>query len=152
MGEVSAGIVLFRRKGTALEVLLVHPGGPYCIRRDKAGWSIPKGGVLPGEEPIDAARREYGEETGFPAEGPLIPLGFVRYSGGKRVHAWAMEGDLDPARVRSIAFSLEWPPHSGQMKEFQEIDRAEWFNLEAARDKLHAGLVPLLEALRKALG
>ncbi len=145
-------MLLFRRRGAALEVLLAHPGGPFWRRKDEHAWSIPKGEIDPGEEPAAAARREFQEETGFAPEGPLIALGSRRQAGGKLVHVWAMEADWDPAGLRSNAFSMEWPPRSGRRQEFPEVDRAAWFDLEVAAGKLHKGQADFLDALRARLG
>jgi predicted NUDIX family NTP pyrophosphohydrolase len=133
----SAGILLFRRGSGGVEVLLVHPGGPFWSRRDEAAWSIPKGECADGEDPMAAARREFEEETGTaPPPGALVELGEVRQRSGKRVTAWAAEGDLDPAAVVSNTFVLEWPPRSGRMQEYPEVDRAAWFGAEEARRRL----------------
>lgn len=151
----SAGILLFRRNGgTAVELLLVHPGGPFWKRRDEGAWSIPKGEIEPGEEPVAAALRELGEELG-PAPrldpGSLIDLGSVRQRAGKVVEAWAAEGDFDPATLESIEFEMEWPPRSDTQASFPEVDRAEWFAPEAARVKILAGQVPLIDRLLERL-
>jgi predicted NUDIX family NTP pyrophosphohydrolase len=145
--QQSAGLVLFRRRPDGLEVLLIHPGGPFWSRRDLGAWSIPKGGYQPGEAPIDAARREFQEETGFSVDGPFLPLKPVRQAGGKVVTAWAVEGDLDASAVHSTTFSMEWPPKSGRQREFPEVDRAEWFPLRVAEEKILAGQRPLIEEL-----
>jgi predicted NUDIX family NTP pyrophosphohydrolase len=130
----SAGILLFRRPAGALELLLVHPGGPYWARKDDGAWSIPKGEHAEGEDALACARREFEEETGSaPPPGELVALGEVRQRSGKRVSAWAAEGDLDPAAVRSNTFAVEWPPRSGRMQEFPEVDRAGWFAPDDAR-------------------
>jgi predicted NUDIX family NTP pyrophosphohydrolase len=135
----SAGILLFRRRAGDVEVLLVHPGGPYWARKDEGAWSIPKGEHADGEDALACARREFEEETGSaPPVDALVALGEVRQRSGKRVSAWAAEGDLDPATVSSNTFTAEWPPRSGRMQEFPEVDRAGWFAPEAAR----AALVP----------
>jgi len=126
---------MFRRRGSEPEVLLVHPGGPFWARKDDGAWSIPKGVVEPGEDLLATARREFTEETGFPVEGPFIPLTPLRQQSGKVIHAWAFEGDADPARLRSNTFSLEWPPKSGRQQEFPEADRAAWFPLGPAAQK-----------------
>ena len=126
---------MFRRRGGEPEVLLVHPGGPFWARKDDGAWSIPKGVVEPGEDLLATARREFTEETGFPVEGPFIPLTPLRQQSGKVIHAWAFEGDADPARLRSNTFSLEWPPKSGRQQEFPEADRAAWFPLGTAARK-----------------
>jgi predicted NUDIX family NTP pyrophosphohydrolase len=151
MARESAGLLLFRRRGQAVEVLLVHPGGPFWRRKDAHAWSIPKGEVDASEEQAAAARREFAEETGFRPEGALIALGSRRQAGGKLVHVWAMEGDWDPAALRSTSFSMEWPPRSGRMRDFPEVDRAEWFELSVAAGKLHKGQVGFLELLRAKL-
>lgn len=144
---LSAGIVVFRRR-PALEILLVHPGGPYWRGRDEAGWSFPKGLAEPGEAAEQAARREFTEETGLPAPERLSPLTGRRQPGGKTVQAFLAEADLDLSAVRSNDFSLEWPPRSGRMATFPEIDQAAYFPAAVAMDKLHRGLRPILaEAL-----
>jgi len=142
----SAGLLLFRRPGP--EVLLVHPGGPFWARKDRAAWSIPKGEIEPGEEPPDVARREFSEELGLPVPpGELSDLGEVRQAGGKVVRAYALEGDLDAGAISSNSFEMEWPPRSGRRAAFPEVDRAAWFDLATAREKLVPGQVPLLERL-----
>ena len=144
----SAGILLYRRSAGALELLLVHPGGPYWARKDDGAWSIPKGEHADGEDPLDCARREFEEETGTaPPVGALVALGEVRQRSGKRVSAWAAEGDLDADAVRSNTFTVEWPPRSGRMQEFPEVDRAGWFTLDAARAKILAAQTPFLDRL-----
>lgn len=144
---ISAGILLYRRR-PKLEVLLVHPGGPYWARRDEGAWSIPKGLAETGEDLYEAALREFAEETGHPAPcTDPIPLGSVTLRSGKTVHAWACEGDLDPAALRSNTFTMEWPPDSDTTAEFPEVDRAEWFPVEAARSKLNPGQVPFVDRL-----
>jgi predicted NUDIX family NTP pyrophosphohydrolase len=133
----SAGILLYRRSAGALELLLVHPGGPFWARKDDGAWSIPKGEHADGEDPLDCARREFEEETGtVPPVGALVALGEVRQRSGKRVSAWAAEGDLDADAVHSNTFTVEWPPRSGRMQEFPEVDRAGWFAPEDARRAL----------------
>jgi predicted NUDIX family NTP pyrophosphohydrolase len=149
----SAGILLFRRGGAGPEVLLVHPGGPFWARKDHGSWSIPKGEYGDDEAPLHCARREFAEETGTVLpEGELVELGEVRQSGGKRVVAWAAEGDLDPGTVRSNTFEMEWPPRSGRTQEFPEIDRAGWFGLDEAGERLLAAQTPFLDRLREHLG
>jgi predicted NUDIX family NTP pyrophosphohydrolase len=138
---------MFRRRSEELEVLLVHPGGPLWANKDAAAWSIPKGEYMEDEEPFSAACREFAEELGFSPAGDFRPLGEVRQSGGKLVLAWAVEGDCDPAAVRSNTFTMEWPPRSGKRCEFPEIDRAGWFSLPAARAKINPGQLPLLDRL-----
>ena len=151
MKQQSSGLLLFRRRPGGLEVLLVHPGGPFWSRKDLGAWSIPKGGHEPGETPIDAAQREFREETGFSVDGPFLPLTPVRQAGGKLVTAWAVEGDLDASAVRSTTFTMEWPPKSGRQKEFPEVDRAAWFPLDMALQKILAGQRPLIEELLKVV-
>jgi predicted NUDIX family NTP pyrophosphohydrolase len=152
MAKISAGILLYRRRSGALEVFLVHPGGPFWAKKDDGAWSIPKGEVEGDEALLDAARREFREETGFDVDGRFAPLSPVRQPGGKIVHAWAVAGDADPLALRSNRFPLEWPPRSGRMQEFPEIDRAAWFDLAAARLKLTRGQLPLLDALERVAG
>jgi predicted NUDIX family NTP pyrophosphohydrolase len=142
---------MFRFVEGTLQVLLVHPGGPFWARKDLAAWSIPKGEIDPGEEPLDAARREFREETGGTADGPFMPLQQRRQSSGKVVHAWAVRGDFDPSRLTSAAFSMEWPPHSGRHQSFPEVDRAEWFDLPAARLKIIKGQAGFLDELEQLL-
>jgi len=144
----SAGILLHRRRDGRREVLLVHPGGPLWARRDAGAWSIPKGEYGTGEDARACALREFEEELGTPLpEGELVELGSVRQRNGKLVTAWAAEGDLDPARIRSNTFRLEWPPRSGRIREFPEVDRAGWFGLDEAREKLIPAQVELLDRL-----
>jgi predicted NUDIX family NTP pyrophosphohydrolase len=148
----SAGILLYRRAGTQLEVLLVHPGGPYWRGKDEGAWSIPKGEMAADEDAQDAARREFSEETGIALPGPLEPLGEIRQRGGKRVVAFAVAGDADALAIKSNSFEIEWPPRSGKLQAFPEIDRAEWFDLSAARAKILEGQRPLLDRLAERLG
>ncbi len=147
MPKRSAGLLMFRWRGEDLEVFLVHPGGPFWAKKDLGAWSIPKGEYPGDEDPLTAARREFEEETGFAAAGEFIPLADITQPGGKIVKAWAIEGDCEAADVRSNMFSMEWPPKSGRMQEFPEIDRGEWFPLESARDKLLKGQVGFLDQL-----
>jgi predicted NUDIX family NTP pyrophosphohydrolase len=148
----SAGIVLYRRPETGLEVLLAHPGGPLFRNRDAGHWSIPKGEPDENEPLIETARREFAEETGHPVpEGPVLPLGSIVQKGGKVVHAWAVEGDLDPASARSDTFEMEWPPRSGVRQAFPEIDRIEWFDRDEARRRLKPAQAPLLDRLDAVL-
>lgn len=144
----SAGLLLWRRGARGLEVLLGHPGGPFFVRQDDGVWSIPKGEYGDDEEPLAAAFREFGEEIGLaPPDGEPLPLGDVKLRNGKRVAAWALEGDLDAAAARSNLFEMEWPPRSGRLQSFPELDRAAWFDVEAARVKLVPGQRPLLDRL-----
>ena len=148
---VSAGILLYRRRRSGLEVLLAHPGGPFWRGRDAGAWTIPKGLVAPGEALLDAARRELREETGLVPDGPFLPLGSVRQKAGKTVHAWACEGDADPATVTSNTTTIEWPRGSGRRITYPEVDRCGWFALEVAREKLNPAQSELLGRLEAAL-
>ena len=150
MTKRSAGILLFRRGG-AIEVFLVHPGGPFWANKDAGAWSIPKGEYEDDEDPLAAARREFAEETGIAVDGDFIPLEPVKQPSGKIVSAWALEGDCDATRITSNSFAMEWPPKSGRHQEFPEVDRAGWFDLDAAREKLTRGQVSLLDQLRRHL-
>jgi len=148
--STSAGILLFRSAGDAFEVLLVHPGGPFWAKKDAGAWSIPKGEVGGGEEPLACALRELEEELGAPFSFPpedLIELGSVRQKGGKVVHCWAARGEFDPAGLRSNTFTMEWPPRSGVEREFPEVDRAEWFGLERAGEKINSAQAEFLDRL-----
>ena len=147
----SAGLLLFRREAGALLVLLAHPGGPFWRRKDLGAWSIPKGELLAGEDPEAAALREFAEELGAAPAGPLVPLGTIVQRGGKRVHAFAAEGDFDVATMRSNTFAMEWPPRSGRMQSFPEVDRAEWFAPEVAREKLLPAQAELIDRLERTL-
>jgi predicted NUDIX family NTP pyrophosphohydrolase len=151
-GRTSAGILLWRLRKGAVEVLLAHNGGPYWARKDHGHWTIPKGEVEPGEELSAVARREFAEETGHDVpDGPLIDLGQIRQKSGKVVLGWAVEGDLDPATAVSNTYEMEWPPRSGRTQSFPEIDRVEWFDLEEARSRLKEAQVPFLDRLEEAL-
>jgi predicted NUDIX family NTP pyrophosphohydrolase len=151
-GRTSAGILLWRLRKGAVEVLLAHNGGPYWARKDHGHWTIPKGEVEAGEELSAVARREFAEETGHDVpDGPLIDLGQIRQKSGKVVLGWAVEGDLDPATAVSNTYEMEWPPRSGQTQAFPEIDRVEWFDLEEARSRLKEAQVPFLDRLEEAL-
>ena len=148
----SAGLVLHRVRDDRVEVLLVHPGGPFWKNRDEGAWSIPKGEIEPGETAIDVARREFEEELGQPApETEFVPLGSVRQAGGKVVHAWAAAGDLDVDQMKSATFETEWPPRSGRKQAFAEVDRAEWFDVNMARRKINQAQGTFLERLEKLL-
>jgi predicted NUDIX family NTP pyrophosphohydrolase len=149
---VSAGILLYRRGDVGLEVLLAHPGGPYFAGRDRGAWSIPKGEVEPGEELVAVALREFAEETGHVlGTARLIPLGSIRQKGGKLVHAWAVEGDLDPAAVVSNTFRLEWPPRSGLYRDEPEVDRVAWLTPAAARAAIKEAQIPFIDRLEAAV-
>ncbi len=150
-GKRSAGLLMYRFRERHLEVLLVHPGGPYWRRRDLGVWSIPKGLLEDGEEPLEAARREFEEETSVAPREPYLELPTVQQKGGKIVHAWAFEGDCDPAHVRSNTFEMEFPPGSGRIAEYPEIDRAEFFSPEEARRKVNPAQAALIDALEAKL-
>lgn len=147
MPVISAGLLLYRRTGSALEVLLVHPGGPFWRHKDLGAWTIPKGEVAEGEALLDAARREFHEETGFAIDWPAAPLGHVRLTSGKVIHAFAVEGDLDASRVRSNTFEIEWPRGSGRRRTYPEVDRAAWFGVPEARRRILPAQGPLLDHL-----
>ena len=147
MPRLSAGLLMYRIKDGAIQVLLAHPGGPYFAKKDDESWSIPKGEPGPDEDLFLTAQREFEEETGLKPAGPFVPLQPVKQKGGKIVHAWAFVGDCDPATLQSNTFTMEWPPKSGQQKQFPEIDRAEFFDLETARRKVKAAQVGLIDEL-----
>jgi predicted NUDIX family NTP pyrophosphohydrolase len=150
--RISSGLLLYRGQPSRVEVLLVHMGGPFWARRDSGGWSIPKGEHGPDEDSLEHARREFAEELGMPAPpGEAIDLGSLKQSSGKLVRAWAQQADLDVSEISSNTFELEWPRGSGTIKRFPEVDRAEWFPLEAAREKLVSGQRKFLELLRERL-
>ena len=152
--RTSAGLLMFRKQGDELEVLLVHPGGPYFQNKDDGAWTIPKGEVTEGEDLLRRAQIEFEEELGITATGEnWIELGSIKQKGGKTVYAWAFAGDLnDDFKLSSNAFEIEWPPHSGTMREFPEIDRTSFFSLEEARKKMNAAQCPFLDRLVKSLG
>ena len=152
MPKTSAGILLYRRSGEALEVLLAHPGGPFWRNKDAGAWMIPKGEVATGEEPLACALREFEEELGIRPEGTPRPLSPVRQAGGKWVEAFALEGDLDPHSIVSNQFEMEWPPRSGRYQSFPEIDHALWFPIAEARDKILPSQRPILDELAESLG
>jgi len=152
MAKNSAGLLLYRFRDGNLEVFLVHPGGPYWAKKDLGVWSIPKGEMDEGEELLDAARREFEEETGFRPEGIFRELTPVRQRSGKIVHAWAVQGDCDPTAIRSNTFTLEWPPRSGRMQEIPEVDRAAWFAVDLAEKKILEGQRGLLDELSRLVG
>ena len=152
MAKESAGLMVHRVQDGQIQVLLVHPGGPFWAKKDAGAWSIPKGEIDEGEEGLACARREFEEELGFRPEGPFQPLTPVRQKGGKIVHAWATEGDYDTDAIKSNRFTLEWPPHSGRTQEFPEIDRAGFFGLAEAEQKILPSQLPLLRELARLRG
>jgi predicted NUDIX family NTP pyrophosphohydrolase len=152
MPKQSAGLLLYRRNDRGLEVFLVHPGGPFWAKKDLGAWSIPKGEYGADEDPLAAARREFQEETGFSVDGDFLDLGTIRQSGGKFVSAWAVEGDCDPARLSSNRFEMQWPPRSGRMVEFPEVDRGAWFALQEAHNRILASQRKILERVEERLG
>lgn len=152
MSKKSSGLLLFRETSGHLEVLLVHPGGPFWSKKDEGAWSIPKGELAEGEDPLEAAKREFEEEMGSPAQGEAIPLLPLKQPGGKTVHAWAVRGDFDPDLLKSNTFPLEWPPKSGRIQEFPEVDRAAWFPIETAKQKILKGQAGFLDQLQEIVG
>jgi predicted NUDIX family NTP pyrophosphohydrolase len=152
MAKTSAGILLFRRRPAGLQVLLVHPGGPFWAKKDAGSWSIPKGLANEGEDLLAAAKREFLEETGMAVEGEFLDLGRHKQPGGKTVVAFGYEADFDPAALRSNMFAMEWPPRSGKTAEFPEIDRAAWYSIDQALEKVGKGQAPIIGALAHRLG
>jgi predicted NUDIX family NTP pyrophosphohydrolase len=148
----SAGLLLFRDSGNHTQVLLGHPGGPFWSRKDQGAWTIPKGLVAPGESPLSTAQREFEEETGHCATGSAISLGSARQPGGKVVHIWAVESDWNPTNLKSNLFEMEWPPRSGRLQTFPEIDRADWFDIAEARIKIIKGQAVFIDRLLQAVG
>ncbi|MFL5330430.1 MAG: NUDIX domain-containing protein [Gemmataceae bacterium] len=151
MPKKSAGLLMYRQTSDGLEVLLVHPGGPFWTNKDEGAWTIPKGLIEEGEEPLGAAKREFAEETGCAPTGEFVPLDPVKQAGGKIVHAWAIRGNFELANLKSNSFSMEWPLKSGKYQSFPEVDRAGWFSMEEARRKILNGQLPLLEQLELIL-
>lgn len=151
MAKTSAGLLMYRRRKEVLEVFLVHPGGPFWNKKDLGAWSIPKGEYRPDEDPLSAAKREFTEETGLQPGKEFIELTPVKQAGGKVVRAWAFEGEADPTAIMSNNFSLEWPPRSGQQQTFPEVDRAAWFSLEEAKERILKGQVSLLVELQRLI-
>lgn len=142
---------MYRTRNAALEVFLVHPGGPFWAKKDYGAWSIPKGEYMEGEDPLLAAQREFGEETGFAARGPFLPLGAIQQAGGKIVHGWAFEGDCDPAQMKSNLCQIHWPPRSSRTMEIPEADRGAWFSIPEARQRILQSQQGLLDRLCQAL-
>jgi predicted NUDIX family NTP pyrophosphohydrolase len=147
--KLSAGIVLYRKRDARIEVFIVHPGGPFWAKKDDGAWSIPKGEYVDGENPLAVAKREFAEETGSDARGAFVELAPAKQPSGKIIRAWAVEGDLDAESIQSNSFSLEWPPQSGRMQTFPEVDRALWCELALARQKLLPGQRVLLDELEQ---
>jgi predicted NUDIX family NTP pyrophosphohydrolase len=145
VGKLSAGILMFRKRESTLQLFLVHPGGPFWRNKDAGAWSIPKGEYEEGEKPLDAAKREFLEETGIEADGEFLPLGEIKQPSGKVITAWALEGDCEPSAVRSNMFSMEWPPKSGRQQEFPEVDRADWFTANEAKERIVKGQTGLID-------
>lgn len=152
MAKISAGLFLFRTGPAGLEVLLVHPGGPFWAKKDDGAWSIPKGELEDGEAPLAAAIREVREELGVELAGECLALTPVRQAGGKTVQAWAVRAEFDPAALRSQTFEMEWPPRSGRTQAFPEVDRAAWFTLDEARSKILEGQLPLIDEVGVVVG
>ena len=152
MSKQSAGILMYRLNNGFLEVLIVHPGGPFLKNKDDGAWSIPKGEFLPGEDPLENAVREFHEELGSPVSGEFLALQPVRQKGGKLVHGFAVEGDLDTQDIVSNTFTMEWPPRSGRTQEFPEVDRAEWVDIPTARQKLNPAQTAFLDELTEKIG
>jgi predicted NUDIX family NTP pyrophosphohydrolase len=151
MAKQSAGLLVYRKRDGNIEVLLVHPGGPFWKNKDSGAWSIPKGEFTEGEEPLEVAKREFQEEIGQSIDGSFQPLTPVKQRSGKSVYAWSIEADLDVSHVKSNTFTFEWPPHSGKQQEFPEVDRAEWFSLNAASERINDGQRELLRQLESLL-
>jgi predicted NUDIX family NTP pyrophosphohydrolase len=151
MSQKSAGILMYRKKGDVLEVFLVHPGGPMWFRKDEGAWSVPKGEYNDSEDPLEAAKREFEEETGQNVSGNFVPLKPVKLKSGKLVNAWAVEGDIDAAHIKSNSFEMEWPPRSRKMQSFPEVDKGEWFTAEMAKIKINSGQVPLILELEELI-
>ena len=151
MPKSSAGLIMYRWQEQELEIFLVHPGGLLWAKKDKSAWSIPKGEYAEGEEPLEAAKREFQEETSFAAHEPFLELGTIKQTGGKTVFAWAFEGNCDPAKLSSNLCRIEWPPHSGRLVEFPEVDQGRWFSIVAAREYILKSQEPLLDMLQAAL-
>jgi predicted NUDIX family NTP pyrophosphohydrolase len=150
-GKQSAGILLFRRTATRIEILLGHPGGPFWRNKNLGAWGIPKGSIVPDESPLAAAKREFAEETGYKPRGKSIPLGDAKQPGGKVVHVWAVESDWDAGNLRSNQFEMVWPPKSGRLEKFPELDRAAWFGIAEARKHILKGQSVFLDRLADAI-
>ena len=151
MAKISAGLLMYRVRGNELEFLLAHPGGPFWKARDAGAWTIPKGEIQPGEEPLSAAKREFEEEIGLKPEGNFLELQPITQKGGKIVHAWAFEGECDTTNIRSNTFQMEWPPHSGKFTTCPEVDRASFFGMAEAKQKINPAQIAFLEELQELL-
>jgi predicted NUDIX family NTP pyrophosphohydrolase len=151
MAKTSAGLLMYRLRGGTLEVLLVHPGGPLWANKDAGMWSIPKGEVREGEDALVTAKREFEEETGIRPAGEFVALEPIRQKSGKIVHAWALEGDCDPAAIRSNTFKMEWPPRSGRMQSFPEVDRADFFAAEEAKRRMNPSQAAFVDELQRLI-
>jgi len=151
MSKASAGLLLYRFKTKSLEVLLVHPGGPYWMNKDDGAWSIPKGEFSFDEDPLEAAKREFEEETSFQIDGNFRKLEAIKQKGGKTVFAWAVEGNLDVSQAVSNLFTIEWPPNSGKQQTFPEVDKVRWFSISVARAKINTNQIALLDELKLIL-
>jgi predicted NUDIX family NTP pyrophosphohydrolase len=151
MSKKSAGLLMYRRRHGVLEVLLVHPGGPFWQKKDGGAWSIPKGEYTTGEDPLEEAKREFQEETGLRASGEFVPLSSRKQASGKTITAWAFEGDCDASTVKSNTFAMEWPPRSGKREEFPEVDRAGWFSIPDAKVKIIKGQLGFVDELVRIL-
>jgi len=151
MSKTSAGLLMYRRRRGVLEFFLVHPGGPFWVKRDVGSWSIPKGEYTSGEDPLEVAKREFQEETGFKASGEFISLTPQKQPSGKIITAWASEGDYNPSAIKSNTFLMEWPPRSGRQQEFPEVDRADWFSISVAKEKIIKGQSGFLDELTQIL-
>jgi predicted NUDIX family NTP pyrophosphohydrolase len=151
MSKKSAGLLMYRRHNGELEVMLVHPGGPFWAKKDLSSWSVPKGEYTNDEEPFEVAKREFQEETGFKAEGKFIALTPIKQPGGKLITVWAFEGNCDASKIKSNTFKMEWPPRSGKQQEFPEVDRAGWFKIAVAKKKILKGQTGFIDELYKTL-
>ena len=151
MAKTSAGLLMYRERNGQIEVLLVHLGGPFWKNKDRGAWFVPKGEINLGEDLLDAAKREFQEETGMVPGGDFVSLGSAKHKSGKTVHAWAFAGDCDPTSIKSNTFEMEWPPKSGRMATFPEIDRAGFFTVDAAKEKMHSAEFEFLSRLKKAV-
>ncbi len=151
MAKKSAGLLMYHRRDGELEVMLVHPGGPFWAKKDLGSWSIPKGEYTHEEDPFEVATREFQEETGFKPEGEFTPLAPIKQPSGKLITVWAFEGDCDASKIKSNTFTMEWPPHSGKQQEFPEVDRAGWFKISVAKEKIIKGQIGFIDELYQIL-